>query len=280
MDEEEEEAGAADGAGEGGSGEDFLLTDDGNDLDMRWVGVGAAGRGAARHGQGCKGLAGLAALLLLLLLLLREPHPPSLRRPPPNTQAGAAGAPDGAAAGAAVQRDAAPEPAQRARVAQARQAVCVQPHQANIVLHGWVIRWGGRGCRRLAACCVPAGTTRVALPAAAPWPHEPASTCPVAPACLPACPTEAVKTVDPDKAVGKPHTLWVAFARLYERHGDLPNARIIFEKASQVRRWRAGGRCHGFGASHGAAARLHAASHHAPPNTPSSPRAGPLQVRG
>ncbi len=41
--------------------------------------------------------------------------------------------------------------------------------------------------------------------------------------------------MDPERAVGKPHTLWVAFAKLYERHGDLPNARIIFEKAVQVR---------------------------------------------
>lgn len=40
--------------------------------------------------------------------------------------------------------------------------------------------------------------------------------------------------MDPDKATGKPHTLWVAFAKLYERHGDLPNARIIFEKATQA----------------------------------------------
>lgn len=46
--------------------------------------------------------------------------------------------------------------------------------------------------------------------------------------------TEAVKTVDPFKAVGKPHTLWVAFGRLYEAHGDLVNARVIFEKAVQV----------------------------------------------
>lgn len=46
--------------------------------------------------------------------------------------------------------------------------------------------------------------------------------------------TEAVKTVDPDKAIGKPHTLWIAFAKLYERHGDLPNSRIIFEKAVQA----------------------------------------------
>ena len=46
--------------------------------------------------------------------------------------------------------------------------------------------------------------------------------------------TEAVKTVDPGKAVGKPHTLWVAFAKLYESHGDVVNARVIFEKAVQV----------------------------------------------
>jgi pre-mRNA-splicing factor SYF1 len=45
-----------------------------------------------------------------------------------------------------------------------------------------------------------------------------------------------VRTVDAERAVGKPHTLWVAFARLYERHGDLPNARIIFEKATQVKK--------------------------------------------
>uniref|UniRef100_A0A061S5R0 Pre-mRNA-splicing factor SYF1 n=1 Tax=Tetraselmis sp. GSL018 TaxID=582737 RepID=A0A061S5R0_9CHLO len=47
--------------------------------------------------------------------------------------------------------------------------------------------------------------------------------------------TEAVKTVDSDKAVGKPHTLWAAFAKFYERHGDLKNARIIFEKGCAVR---------------------------------------------
>ncbi|KAJ6706991.1 PRE-MRNA SPLICING FACTOR [Salix viminalis] len=46
--------------------------------------------------------------------------------------------------------------------------------------------------------------------------------------------TEAVRTVDPMKAVGKPHTLWVAFAKLYEDHDDLVNARVIFDKAVQV----------------------------------------------
>ncbi|XP_051132714.1 uncharacterized protein LOC127252541 [Andrographis paniculata] len=46
--------------------------------------------------------------------------------------------------------------------------------------------------------------------------------------------TEAVRTVDPMKAVGKPHTLWVAFAKLYESHKDVANARVILDKAVQV----------------------------------------------
>ncbi|KAL8555465.1 hypothetical protein ACS0TY_003319 [Phlomoides rotata] len=46
--------------------------------------------------------------------------------------------------------------------------------------------------------------------------------------------TEAVRTVDPMKAVGKPHTLWVAFAKLYESHKDVSNSRVIFDKAVQV----------------------------------------------
>lgn len=44
--------------------------------------------------------------------------------------------------------------------------------------------------------------------------------------------TEAVKTVQPDKAVGRPPLLWVAFARFYEDHGDVDNARVIFDKAT------------------------------------------------
>lgn len=45
---------------------------------------------------------------------------------------------------------------------------------------------------------------------------------------------EAVKTVDPMKAVGKPHTLWVAFAKMYEKHKRLDSAEDIFKKATQV----------------------------------------------
>jgi pre-mRNA-splicing factor SYF1 len=45
---------------------------------------------------------------------------------------------------------------------------------------------------------------------------------------------EAVKTVEPKEATGKPHSLWVAYAKLYERHGDLNTARMIFKKATQI----------------------------------------------
>eukprot|EP01062_Namystynia_karyoxenos_P073357 TRINITY_DN70159_c0_g1_i1.p1 TRINITY_DN70159_c0_g1~~TRINITY_DN70159_c0_g1_i1.p1 ORF type:complete len:872 (+),score=339.11 TRINITY_DN70159_c0_g1_i1:95-2710(+) len=43
--------------------------------------------------------------------------------------------------------------------------------------------------------------------------------------------TEAVKTVDHARAVGKPHTLWTAFAKWYEGKGDARSARLIFERA-------------------------------------------------
>ena len=36
------------------------------------------------------------------------------------------------------------------------------------------------------------------------------------------------------QAIGKLYTLWTAFARFYERHGDVDNARIIFDKATQA----------------------------------------------
>ncbi|EFJ24307.1 hypothetical protein SELMODRAFT_232369 [Selaginella moellendorffii] len=45
--------------------------------------------------------------------------------------------------------------------------------------------------------------------------------------------TEAVMTVDPFKAVGKYHSLWTAYAHLYESQNDLKNARVVFEKAVQ-----------------------------------------------
>nr|XP_033771915.1 pre-mRNA-splicing factor SYF1 isoform X2 [Geotrypetes seraphini] len=46
--------------------------------------------------------------------------------------------------------------------------------------------------------------------------------------------TEAVQTVDPLKATGKPHGLWVAFAKFYEENGQIEDARTIFAKATKV----------------------------------------------
>lgn len=46
--------------------------------------------------------------------------------------------------------------------------------------------------------------------------------------------TEAVQTVDPKLAVGKLHTLWVEFAKFYETNKQIEDARLIFEKATQV----------------------------------------------
>uniref|UniRef100_A0A8C6QD01 Pre-mRNA-splicing factor SYF1 n=1 Tax=Nannospalax galili TaxID=1026970 RepID=A0A8C6QD01_NANGA len=45
---------------------------------------------------------------------------------------------------------------------------------------------------------------------------------------------EAIQTVDPFKAIGKPHTLWVALAKFYDEKGQLDDARVILEKATKV----------------------------------------------
>ena len=46
--------------------------------------------------------------------------------------------------------------------------------------------------------------------------------------------TEAVQTVSIDQAVGKVHTLWTSFAKFYEEKGQLPEARMIFDKATKA----------------------------------------------
>lgn len=46
--------------------------------------------------------------------------------------------------------------------------------------------------------------------------------------------TEAVKTVNPMKAVGKLSTLWIEFAKFYEAYDDLENANSVFDRAVQV----------------------------------------------
>ncbi|KAG3109486.1 Pre-mRNA-splicing factor [Phytophthora idaei] len=45
---------------------------------------------------------------------------------------------------------------------------------------------------------------------------------------------EAVKTVNPVKSGGRLPTLWIRFAKYYDEHGDLNNARAIFKKAVDV----------------------------------------------
>eukprot|EP00038_Savillea_parva_P026092 m.51348 g.51348 ORF g.51348 m.51348 type:complete len:862 (+) comp7299_c0_seq1:235-2820(+) len=45
------------------------------------------------------------------------------------------------------------------------------------------------------------------------------------------CYTEAVKTIDNAQAVGRPHTLWLAFARMYEDAGSLGEARTVLDRA-------------------------------------------------
>ncbi len=42
--------------------------------------------------------------------------------------------------------------------------------------------------------------------------------------------TEAVRSVDPLQSVGKYNMLWVDFAKFYEDHNDIINARVVFEK--------------------------------------------------
>ncbi|XP_071948543.1 pre-mRNA-splicing factor SYF1-like [Antedon mediterranea] len=46
--------------------------------------------------------------------------------------------------------------------------------------------------------------------------------------------TEAVQTVQPNLATGKLHTLWIEFAKFYESHNQLAEARVIFEKGTKV----------------------------------------------
>ena len=45
---------------------------------------------------------------------------------------------------------------------------------------------------------------------------------------------EAVRTVDPVKAVGRLPSLWGAYARFYEEHGDLDSARAVFRQVSEA----------------------------------------------
>jgi len=46
--------------------------------------------------------------------------------------------------------------------------------------------------------------------------------------------TNAVAAVNPKKAVGQFHSLWAGYAKFYEKHGDIRQARMIMEKAVRV----------------------------------------------
>jgi len=46
--------------------------------------------------------------------------------------------------------------------------------------------------------------------------------------------TDAIATVNPKKAVGQFRELWVNYAKLYEKGGDIQTARVIMEKAVKV----------------------------------------------
>lgn len=48
------------------------------------------------------------------------------------------------------------------------------------------------------------------------------------------CYNNALRTIDPKKATnGKPHELWIEFARFYETHDSVENAATIFERATK-----------------------------------------------
>ncbi|XP_072014500.1 LOW QUALITY PROTEIN: pre-mRNA-splicing factor SYF1-like [Amphiura filiformis] len=46
--------------------------------------------------------------------------------------------------------------------------------------------------------------------------------------------TEAVQTIEPAIATGKLHTIWVEFAKYYESHSQIEEARVIFQKGTNV----------------------------------------------
>jgi len=46
--------------------------------------------------------------------------------------------------------------------------------------------------------------------------------------------TEAVQTIDPKQAIGKLSSLWINFAKFYEKNKQPEDARVIFEKATHV----------------------------------------------
>lgn len=46
--------------------------------------------------------------------------------------------------------------------------------------------------------------------------------------------TDAIAAIEPKRAIGKFHELWLNYAKFYEEHGDLDTARVILDKAVRV----------------------------------------------
>jgi len=44
--------------------------------------------------------------------------------------------------------------------------------------------------------------------------------------------TEALKTIDPQKAVGKASKVWINFASFYDQYEELENANVVYYKAT------------------------------------------------
>lgn len=115
------------------------------------------------------------------------------------------------------------------RLARFEQLISRRPLLLNSVLlrqnphhvHEWhkrVALHQGRP-REVRDCSVPSRVVSPTPPSPAMAPDIQAD--PVSPAQIINTYTEAVQTVDPFKATGKPHTLWVAFAKFYEDNGQL-----------------------------------------------------------
>lgn len=144
---------------------------------------------------------------------------------------------------AAVLRAAPAKPALGARVAQARRPLRSRTRKStprNPALHA-----AHSSCAHPTPGSLSTPPARAPRMRSCPSPHTPPAHVPLTPSPLQthikrthpqAIQTfaAAVKTVDPKKAVGKSAALWLGFSKFYEKHGDLPNARVILRKASLV----------------------------------------------
>ena len=231
MDDDEEEAEGAEG-GAAGEGEDFLLTDDAKDIDLRCggpgggLGVGGWVWGAGRRVSGGKRRGPGLSTRPCVLPPLAPPHTHYVL------------------AGSVFWLPYLPaSPMSPIRLERLEFLISRRPELLNSVMlrqnphnvaewHKRVKLFDGNPTKQVGfTSFLP--HTRV-LPTLSPTPLNIHT---ISYFLLPSqilTYTEAVKTVDIDKAIGKPHSLWCAFAKFYERHGDVPNGRVVFEKAIQV----------------------------------------------